>query len=176
MPYATWVIEVPPQAVAQLCPVGPCLQHAACRSQPTLLALHNHCSLGPWAHACTGTGRQAFSRWTHNAVTGAQTQNIDKATRHASRHSSGTQVGKTARQINSITAQYMSRAEMNFRHADLFVVSNRAMHSETGRKADQETNLEADVADRPDTDLSNVWVLARQVLHLQSHRQGGHCP
>lgn len=45
-----------------------------------------------------------------------------------------------------------------------------AVQGEAARKAEQRTNLKADVADRSEADLSNVWVLACQVLHLQSHR------
>ena len=47
----------------------------------------------------------------------------------------------------------------------------RAMHGETGKKAEQRSNLKADVAHRSHADLSNVWILARQVLHLHSHRK-----
>lgn len=45
------------------------------------------------------------------------------------------------------------------------------MRGETGKKAEQGTNLKADVADRPHAHLSNVRILARQVLHLYSHRE-----
>ena len=64
---------------------------------------------------------------------------------------------------------------LNLRHRDtsVEVVKIRAVHGETGNKAEQGTNLKTDVADRSDAHLSNVWILARQVLHLHTHREAG---